>query len=212
MAFFDFEGYKVYYEVHGESGEPLLILNGIMMSTNSSLLTFSSYKECLFEEIVFKVDDKLILCEELQKIFKKHNIIVNNNKITLRNRFARQEITGIIVNKFPNVKREYYKQLRAILYNCIAMGVYNTAKKYIDLGLCNNSKIISCKDKPESEELIVNWFKMVIKGKINFIKQVKGEAHPSFYALASKANEVFKEDLFDLIYYLICHLIFQNLF
>lgn len=35
MAFFDFEGKKVYYEVHGEVGEPLLILNGIMMSTNS---------------------------------------------------------------------------------------------------------------------------------------------------------------------------------
>lgn len=35
MAFFDFEGKKVYYEVHGDRGEPLLILNGIMMSTNS---------------------------------------------------------------------------------------------------------------------------------------------------------------------------------
>ena len=35
MAFFDFEGKKVYYEVHGEQGEPLVILNGIMMSTNS---------------------------------------------------------------------------------------------------------------------------------------------------------------------------------
>ncbi len=35
MAFFDFEGYKVYYEVHGDHGEPLVILNGIMMSTNS---------------------------------------------------------------------------------------------------------------------------------------------------------------------------------
>ena len=35
MAFFDFEGYKVYYEVHGEGKEPLVMLNGIMMSTNS---------------------------------------------------------------------------------------------------------------------------------------------------------------------------------
>ena len=35
MAFFDFEGYKVYCEVHGDSGEPLVMLNGIMMSTNS---------------------------------------------------------------------------------------------------------------------------------------------------------------------------------
>lgn len=34
MAFLEFEGKQVYYEIHGE-GEPLLILNGIMMSTAS---------------------------------------------------------------------------------------------------------------------------------------------------------------------------------
>ena len=35
MAEFLYEGKKVYYEVHGESGQPLVILNGIMMSTAS---------------------------------------------------------------------------------------------------------------------------------------------------------------------------------
>lgn len=35
MAEFIFEGHKVHYEVHGERGEPIMILNGIMMSTNS---------------------------------------------------------------------------------------------------------------------------------------------------------------------------------
>lgn len=35
MAEFLFEGRKVHYEVHGESGQPLVILNGIMMSTMS---------------------------------------------------------------------------------------------------------------------------------------------------------------------------------
>ena len=35
MAEFIFEGKRGYYEVHGNSGEPLVILNGIMMSTNS---------------------------------------------------------------------------------------------------------------------------------------------------------------------------------
>lgn len=35
MAEILFEGRKVYYEVHGQQGEPLLILNGIMMSTMS---------------------------------------------------------------------------------------------------------------------------------------------------------------------------------
>ena len=35
MAEFVFEGKRVYYEIHGQVGEPLVILNGIMMSTNS---------------------------------------------------------------------------------------------------------------------------------------------------------------------------------
>ena len=35
MAEFVFEGKKIYYEVHGDSGYPLVILNGIMMSTAS---------------------------------------------------------------------------------------------------------------------------------------------------------------------------------
>jgi pimeloyl-ACP methyl ester carboxylesterase len=35
MPHCDFNGLKVYYEIHGTHGEPLVILNGIMMSTNS---------------------------------------------------------------------------------------------------------------------------------------------------------------------------------
>ncbi len=35
MAEFIFEGRRVYYEIHGTKGEPFLVLNGIMMSTNS---------------------------------------------------------------------------------------------------------------------------------------------------------------------------------
>lgn len=35
MAEFVFRGKKVYYEIHGDHGKPLMLLNGIMMSTNS---------------------------------------------------------------------------------------------------------------------------------------------------------------------------------
>ena len=35
MAEFYYEGKRVYYEIHGDKGEPLVILNGIMMSTAS---------------------------------------------------------------------------------------------------------------------------------------------------------------------------------
>ena len=35
MSFFKFENKDVYYEVHGSKGEPIVVLNGIMMSTAS---------------------------------------------------------------------------------------------------------------------------------------------------------------------------------
>jgi len=35
MSYFDYKGYQVYYDVNGSNGEPILILNGIMMSTKS---------------------------------------------------------------------------------------------------------------------------------------------------------------------------------
>ena len=35
MAFFKFENRDVYYEIHGLTGEPIVVLNGIMMSTAS---------------------------------------------------------------------------------------------------------------------------------------------------------------------------------
>lgn len=42
MAYFQFEGKEVYYEVHGQ-GEPLLLLNGIFMSTASWAAFVPSY-------------------------------------------------------------------------------------------------------------------------------------------------------------------------
>ncbi|MDF2698673.1 MAG: alpha/beta hydrolase [Haloplasmataceae bacterium] len=42
MSEFNFNNHKVYYEVHGE-GAPLLILNGIMMSTSSWKLFLNSF-------------------------------------------------------------------------------------------------------------------------------------------------------------------------
>ena len=35
MAELIFQGKKVHYEVHGSGGEPIVLLNGIMMSTAS---------------------------------------------------------------------------------------------------------------------------------------------------------------------------------
>lgn len=56
MAYFDFRGKSIYYEVHGE-GKPLILLNGIMMSTKS----WEIFKES------FSHDNQLILVDFLDQ-------------------------------------------------------------------------------------------------------------------------------------------------
>lgn len=56
MAYLDFKGKKVYYEIHGE-GKPIVLLNGIMMST----LSWQVFKD------VFSASNKLILVDFLDQ-------------------------------------------------------------------------------------------------------------------------------------------------
>ncbi len=56
MAYFDFQGKSIYYEIHGE-GKPLILLNGIMMSTKS----WGIFKE------TFSHNNQLILVDFLDQ-------------------------------------------------------------------------------------------------------------------------------------------------
>ncbi len=80
-------------------------------------ITFSNYNEQFPQGIIKGEINNLIIGDELNNILTKNGFEVNMNKVFLNDNFTRQEVTGLIVNKFPNVKREYVKSLRAILYN-----------------------------------------------------------------------------------------------
>lgn len=161
-------------------------------------ITFSTYKPELDKSIVRVENGNILIGEELGKILEKNSFKVNTQKITLRSRIYRQEVTGLTVNKFPNLRRNYIKQLRAILHSCEKYGVYNAAKVYIEKGLCKNPEIHELLKKPDAENEIVAWFKLVLVGKVRYIKQVKGKKNLTYLAFAKKTNEIFEETIFDL--------------
>ena len=78
--------------------------------------------------------------------------------------------------------------------------------KYIDLELCKNTSIIKIRNSSKSKdiELIENYFLSVLKGKVRFISQVKGERSYTFLHYAFAANNVSERNgrspLFDLSY------------
>ena len=74
------------------------------------------------KDIIERDLSSIIIGQELDAILKKNSFSVNPKKIFLNNNKVRQEVTGLVVNKFPNIKREYIKSIRAILHNCFKNG------------------------------------------------------------------------------------------
>lgn len=161
-------------------------------------ITFSTYKHVFDKSLVYIDNGDVVIGDKLASILKKHSFAVNPQKITLRSHVCRQEVTGLTVNEFPNLRRSYVKQLRAIIHSCEKFGALAAAKVYVKKGLCKNPSICGIIDTPGSEDTVIEWFKLVLVGKIHYIKQVKGAHSLTYLSFAQKVNALFNEDIFDL--------------
>lgn len=86
------------------------------------------------------------------------------------------EVTGITVNEQPNVTREYIHQIRGMLHSW---------HKY---GLTNASKHLAIKYNRQLRADVIPPFHNVLRGKLLFLKMVKGESSPVYSKLASAFN------------------------
>jgi RNA-directed DNA polymerase len=103
---------------------------------------------------------------ELKQIIEDNNgFKINTDKVRLqRNGTQRQEVTGIVVNKFPNVKRDFVRQVRAMLHDWDKRGYKDAQERFWGK---YDKKPRPHKGKPP--------FWNVVKGKINFLGQVRGK-------------------------------------
>lgn len=161
-------------------------------------ITISTHKKAFDKDIVFYEDEEIRIGSKLAGIFEKHNFCVNPEKITIREYSKRQEVTGLTVNVFPNLRRSYIRNLRAILHHCNTQGIYEAAKEYILKGFCKNPEILVVADIPEKREIVESWFECVLKGKINYIKQVKGEGSLTYLSFAQQLNQIFGKPVLDI--------------
>lgn len=161
-------------------------------------ITFSTFSKEFDKSLVYIENQEVCIGNELAKVLQKNSFEINPQKISLRARSSRQEVTGLTVNEFPNVRRSYVRQLRAIMHSCEKYGILNAAKVYIKKGLCKKPTVCSIVDDANAADNVVNWFKLVIIGKINYIKQVKGERSLTYLSFAQQYNKLFEENRFDL--------------
>ena len=63
-------------------------------------------------------------------IIKENGFNINEKKVRLQSRGNHQEVTGLTTNQFPNVKRTYVRQIRAMLHAWAKFGLEAAEKEY----------------------------------------------------------------------------------
>jgi Reverse transcriptase (RNA-dependent DNA polymerase). len=116
--------------------------------------------------------------KELYKIIEGQGFTVNEEKTRLQKRGSKQEVTGIIVNDKLNVARKYVRDIRNILYIWDRYGISVAYIKFFSK--YKEEKGHVKKDFPN----IVD----VLKGKLLYLKMVKGENDSTYISLNNKFN------------------------
>lgn len=148
-------------------------------------ITFSTFlKEFPSEIASFISLTDVNLGEELKTIIVSNGFEVNYKKARLQPRYRRQEVTGLIVNKFPNVRRKFVRQVRGMLFAWEKYGITDAEKEYF----------IKHDNKYRNPKLDLPSFRQIIKGKIGFLGMVKGRDDLIYLKLINKYRSLNARD------------------
>lgn len=124
---------------------------------------------------VFHEDGNFV--KALRHYVEKEGFTLNEAKTRVNSYYQRQEVTGLIINEKLNVTQTYVKQLRTMLHNWEVSGYEYAHSEFIKHYHLKNINF-------KGEHHIEN----VIRGKLDFIKMVKGENDGTYIKLRDRFN------------------------
>lgn len=105
---------------------------------------------------------------------------INYDKVRMQIPGVRQEVTGLTVNEFTNVKREYIRNIRAMLHAWKRFGIVQAGKEYIEKHSKKKIELTSGVCPGE-------YFKSVFYGKLAYLKMVRGESDEIYMKFCMQA-------------------------
>ncbi|NVJ65365.1 MAG: RNA-directed DNA polymerase [Gammaproteobacteria bacterium] len=114
-------------------------------------ISISTRKKTFPAKIAKEVNGEYVLGKKLRQEIKRSGFKINNTKTRIQYKDSRQDVTGLVVNNKPNVKKEYWRTVRSQCHSLFHTGEFTQ----------RNSD-------GELEEGNINR----LEGKLNFIDQV----------------------------------------
>ncbi|WP_045004209.1 reverse transcriptase domain-containing protein [Bradyrhizobium sp. LTSP857] len=109
----------------------------------------------------------------LRSVFSTNGFETAPEKIWYSGPDFRKEVTGLIVNEFPNVKRTFVRNLRSSLYKAETMGISAAEKDY------------------QKRYGTTASLQQVLRGRLEWIAQVRGRSFGAYRTLAKRFNAIF---------------------
>ena len=122
----------------------------------------------------------LIPGSKLNEIVEKNGFTINPDKVRLQSSDRRQEITGLTVNKLPNVPRKFLNQVRAMLHDWEKNGYGRAQENHFQNWRKGYSSPYS---SPTS-------FAAIVRGKIEYIGMIRGTQNRTYRKLLKKLSEL----------------------
>lgn len=136
---------------------------------------------------------------ELISTIVHHGFSINETKTRLSNRLRRLEVTGLTINEFPNVKRQFIDKIRGAIHAWERYG-YEAAQANWKANLEESTVAGLDQKRWQRQRRIkdVPQLSNVLWGKLLYLKMVRGAEDAIYSRLASKYNILGARDLGDV--------------
>jgi RNA-directed DNA polymerase len=114
------------------------------------------------------------------EILRSNGFCANDKKTRLQTRQFRQEVTGLTVNRFPNVRRSFVRQIRAMIHAWRKYGLEAAEKEFLE----------KYNRRHRGELRKTPHFFRVLRGKIEFLRMIRGEDDFLFMKFKREYNQL----------------------
>lgn len=141
-------------------------------------ITFSTTRTKFPPDLVEDQQGKLVIGALLDDALCSSGFAANLAKLKLRTRFERQEVTGLVVNDFANVPRNFVRQIRAMIHAWKKYGFTAAQHEY-------TTRYETKHRHPHSPP---RDFAAVLFGKLAYLRMVRGKWDGVFLNLLTAAR------------------------
>jgi RNA-directed DNA polymerase len=129
-------------------------------------LTFSTHLSNFPKEIgCYSHDGQALTGDALEEVIRSNGFLVNPEKVRLQRWDSHQEVTGLTVNRKPNVSRRFVRQIRAMLHAWHVHGLAAAEQEHL-----TRHRLIKHRDPAAGPPS----YQRVVHGKISFHSMVRG--------------------------------------